>query len=73
MRCTILKAAAATGSGMWGTLTGVELNASGEAYLNFGVVLIPRTVGFRFRYVAQGSGIANRESDAEDFTWVSAE
>lgn len=65
-------AACDTGSATWATLTGIELNASGNAYLNFGVVLIPRTVGFRFRYVAQGSGIASRESDPADFTWVSA-
>jgi hypothetical protein len=65
-------AACETGSGTWATLTGVELNASGDAYVNFGVVLIPRTVGFRFRYVAQGSGIASGETDPADFTWVSA-
>jgi hypothetical protein len=66
-------AACANGSATWANLpASVPVNASGDAYLDFGVVLIPRTVGFRFRYFGQGSGIANDPSAPEDFKWVSA-
>ena len=67
------RAACANGSASWANLpASVRVNASGDAYLDFGVVKIPRTVGFRFRYFGQGSGIANDTSAPEDFTWVSA-
>jgi hypothetical protein len=63
-------AACEDGSATWANLPrGVPVNASGDAYLDFGVVMIPRTVGFRFRYLGQGSGIANGVSAPEDFTW----
>jgi hypothetical protein len=38
--------------------------------MNFGIVRIPRTVGFRFRYASQGSGIASGISAARNFTWI---
>ncbi len=63
-----------TGDATWkrlGTVAVGELTA-GDAYLDFGVVHIPRTVGFRFRYTGQGSGIAKGTSAPENFTWVSA-
>jgi hypothetical protein len=63
--------ACASGEATWRRLRAhIELNASGDAYLTFGVVRIPRTVGFRFRYIGQGSGIANSVSEPENFTWV---
>ena len=63
-------AACANGSATWANLpASVPVNASGDAYLDFGFVLIPRTVGFRFRYLGQGSGIANDTSAPEDFKW----
>jgi hypothetical protein len=66
-------AACASGLGTWANLgSAVPVTASGDAYLDFGFVVIPRTVGFRFRYLGQGSGIANGTSAPEDFTWVSA-
>jgi hypothetical protein len=66
-------AACASGLGTWANLgSAVPVTGSGDAYLDFGFVLIPRTVGFRFRYLGQGSGIANDTSAPEDFTWVSA-
>jgi hypothetical protein len=66
-------AACETGAGTWANLAGLKVNESGDAYLDFGVVLIPRTVGFRFRYIGQGGGVANGVSAPMDFTWVPAE
>lgn len=65
-------AACATGEGRWARLTTVQVNASGDALMNFGFVQIPRTIGFRFKYQAQGSGIASGFSDPADFTWTAA-
>lgn len=64
-------AACESGSATWANLPpSVPVNASGDAYRDFGLVRIPRTVGFRFRYLGQGSGIANGVSTPpEDFTW----
>jgi hypothetical protein len=63
-------AACATNEAKWANLASVPVDASGNAYMNFGFVSIPRTVGFRFRYTGQGSGIANGVSAPADFTWV---
>jgi len=63
------KADCENGSATWADLGAFKVNGSGDAFLDFGIVLIPRTVGFRFRYIGQGSGIANGVSDALDFTW----
>ena len=38
--------------------------------MNFGVVRLPRDVGFRFRYASQGSGIASGTSQSKNFTWT---
>jgi hypothetical protein len=62
--------ACADGSATWASLAGIDVNQAGNAYLDFGVVLIPRTVGFRYRYLGQGSGVANGVSSPADFTWV---
>jgi hypothetical protein len=63
-------AACEDGSAAWANLPpGVSVDTLGDAYRDFGVVLIPRTVGFRFRYLGQGSGIANGVSASRDFTW----
>ncbi len=66
--------ACATGDAVWKRLGNAAVGAltAGDAYLDFGVVHIPRTVGFRFRFTGQGSGIANSTSAPENFTWVSA-
>jgi hypothetical protein len=65
--------ACATGSASWRDLRAVlKVNESGDAFLDFGVVLIPRTVGFRFQYKGQG-GIANGVSAPKDFTWTPAQ
>lgn len=57
------------GSATWKSLTTVPVNTSGNAFMNFGIVQIPRTVGFRFRYLSQGSGIAGGMSAPRDFKW----
>jgi hypothetical protein len=65
-------AACADGSATWKNLVTTTVDASGNAYMNFGIVQIPRTVGFRFKYMGKGTGIANGVSDPKDFTWVAA-
>jgi hypothetical protein len=62
----------AGGSGNWVNLGGLELETcpglgAGYACLSFGTAPSSATVGFRFRYIGQGSGIANGVSDPEDF------
>ena len=64
--------ACASGDASWARLGSVTVNTSGDAYLNFGIVQIPRTVGFRFRYSGQRSGIASGVSAPANFTWVAA-
>jgi hypothetical protein len=65
------KEACETGEATWAHLITVRVDASGDIpVVSFGVVFIPRTVGFRFRYLGQGSGIANGASEPENFTWV---
>ena len=64
--------ACATGDGAWARLGSVAVNASGDAYLDFGVVQIPRTVGFRFKYAGKRGGIASGTSAPANFTWVAA-
>jgi hypothetical protein len=43
---------------------------SGNACLTFGGMRTPITIGFRYRYIGQGSGIANGVSASQDMTWV---
>jgi hypothetical protein len=62
-------AACATNDAKWANLLSVPVDGSGNAYMNFGFAAIPRTVGFRFKYTGQGSGIANGFSLPRDFTW----
>lgn len=64
--------ACANGSATWRNLITLQLNGSGDAYMDFGIVQIPRTIGFRFRYTGQGSGIANGVSEPKDYTWVAS-
>ncbi len=64
--------ACANGSATWANLTNVPVNTSGNAYMDFGIVMIPRTIGFRFKYSGQKSGIASGVSQPGDFTWVAA-
>jgi hypothetical protein len=71
------KEACLTGAARWGRLTSVSVSAgscpflgTGYACMNFGIVQIPRDVGFRMRYDPQGSGIAAGTTVPENFTWT---
>ena len=73
------KEACEQGTASWTRLRSVSVSSgscallgTGYACLNFGVVAIPRDIGFRFRYSPQGSGIASGTSEAKNFTWVPA-
>lgn len=68
------------GTASWSRIWSSSVNAgtcpglgTGYACVNFGVVSIPRDVGFRFRYASRGSGIASGTSPARDFTWTAAQ
>lgn len=60
----------ASGAATWKQLWSLNVDAAGNAYLDFGLVQIPRTVGFRFKYSSQGSNIASGMSVPQDFTWT---
>jgi hypothetical protein len=65
-------AACETGLANWDRLGASQVNDSGDAFQFFGIVHIPRTVGFRLRYIRQGSLIESGFSEPMDFTWVPA-
>lgn len=60
--------------GTWSVTNGGNCLAlgSGSACMVFGIVRIPRTVGFRFRYAQQKGSIAGGTSEARNFTWVAS-
>ena len=69
--------ACAQGTAAWARLASISVTAgrcprlgTGYACVNFGVVQIPRDVGFRIGYQPQGSGIAAGMTAPENFTWV---
>lgn len=71
------KEACEQGTASWARLTSLSVSPGmcptlgpGYACMNFGVVRLPRDVGFRFRYASQGSGIASGTSQAKNFTWT---
>ena len=64
--------ACASGDASWARLGSFGVNTSGDAYFVFGIVRIPRTVGFRFRYAGQRGGIASGVSAPANFSWVPA-
>ncbi len=70
------------GSGTWVHLVTLKVDAGtcpaypgpgyegpGNACANFGAIRNPRTVGFRFKYSGQGSGIANGVGGPLNFVW----
>lgn len=61
-----------SGAASWARLQTVTVNTSGDAFAGFCCPSIPRTVGFRFKYSSQKSGIADGTSEARDFTWTPA-
>lgn len=69
--------ACAEGSADWARLASLSVTTgscptlgTGYACVNFGIVRIPREVGFRIRYEPQGSGIAAGMTEPKNFTWV---
>ncbi len=73
------KEACETSSASWARLSTVKVDAGscpnlgpGNACRFFGIVRIPRDIGFRFRYAAQRSGIADFVSQPVNFTWTAA-
>ena len=71
------KEACEQGLASWARLTTIAVDAGrcpgfgvGYACMNFGIVRIPREVGFRFQYSPQGSAIAAGTSAAKNFTWT---
>jgi hypothetical protein len=62
------KAECAAGTARWRSLLSLTVNQSGEAAMNFGIVQIPRMIGFRFQYRGTRNGIASGTSAPVDFT-----
>ncbi len=73
---TPLSPAAAQGTATWARLRSLYVSSvcpplePGYACTTFGVVHIPRDVGFRFRYASQGSEIPSGTSPSKNFTWT---
>jgi hypothetical protein len=57
------------GTAKWTTVVSVALNKKGEAFGGFGIVRIPRTIGFRFLFRPEKSGIDGGTSPHLDLTW----
>ena len=72
------KEACETGSASWARLQALTVTATGSCpglgagytCMNFGIVRIPRDVGFRFKFASQRSGIASGVSAHLNFTWT---
>jgi len=69
--------ACADGSASWARLMAIRLDAigcpqfgPGYACVDFGVVRIPRKIGFRFRFSGPRSGIADGTSLPQNFEWT---
>lgn len=62
--------ACATGDASWTRLITVAVDAGGHAYMDFGTVMLPRTIGFRFAYTRKGGTVSSGVSAPADFTWV---
>ena len=61
-------AACADGTGRWRKLNArAEVNADGDAFLNFGTVSVVNVIGFRYRY-SQGSEVEDWVTEPLD--WV---
>lgn len=71
------KEACTDGSATWARLGSISVSegfcptlGTGYACMNFGIVRIPREIGFRIRYQPQGSDIPAGTSVPENFTWT---
>jgi len=60
----------ADGSAAWATLRSISVDQNGNAYLDFGIVQIPRVVGFRCQYQPRGGAIPSGACAPADFTWT---
>jgi len=60
-----------SGSGLWSNIQEVHFQSGlkFDVRIAYGIVSTAQTIGFRFRYPAQGSGIANGISNSIDVTW----
>jgi hypothetical protein len=64
-----------SGSGLWSHIQTVRIiepvpiSDRVDIRIAYGIVSTPQTIGFRFRYLGQGSGIANGISNSMDVTW----
>ena len=56
------------GTADWANLARVRVNSSGNAFLNFGLIRVVNTIGFRYRYVNQGGPIDSKVTDPVD--WI---
>jgi hypothetical protein len=60
-----------SGSGSWKHHMGVQVDASGYSpHVGWGACSTPRSIGFRFRYSSQGSGVASGSSTPKDAKWI---
>ena len=73
------KEACDAGIARWRRLASRDVNEGscpglgvGNACLNFGIVRIPRDVGFRMRFSGKRSGIDSGMSEESNFTWTAA-
>lgn len=71
------KEACDAGIASWRRLRSVDVSipscpgfGTGNACMNFGIVRIPRDVGFRFRFSGRKAGIDPGTSEAANFTWT---
>ena len=71
------KEACEQGTASWARLRSFSVDSgtcpalgAGYACMNFGIVRLPRDVGFRFRYASHGSGIDSGTSQSKNFTWT---
>jgi len=71
------KEACDAGLASWRRLRSLDVDAStcpgfgtGNACMNFGIVRIPRDVGFRFRFSGRNRDIDPGVSEAANFTWT---
>jgi hypothetical protein len=58
------------GDGTWANLGTRSVDAFGNAELEFCCPQVTPTIGFRYKYLAQGSGISNWTVTPRNFNWL---
>ena len=66
---TPFEACDVTGAGRWRTLGTTTVNSAGTALYIFCCPQLTPTIGFRFKYSSQGSGIKDHTSPGENMNW----